>query len=69
MKTHSISGEEPANNAGGTKGLLIGASIGVTAGLIIGALLGGKEKIIILGSIGLLAGGGIGYSGKKGLMN
>lgn len=32
-------------------------------------MIGGKEKIITLGVIGLIAGGGIGYGGKKFVMS
>lgn len=51
------------------KGMLYGALIGIAAGIAIGAMIGGKEKIITLGVIGLIAGGGIGYGGKKFVMS
>jgi large-conductance mechanosensitive channel len=51
------------------KGMLKGALIGVAIGVALGAIVGGKEKIIMLGAIGLIAGGGIGYGGKKFVMS
>ena len=49
--------------------MIWGALIGVGVGLAIGVILGGKEKIVLLGSIGFLAGSGIGYGGKKFIMS
>lgn len=56
---------EDKNNPWTNKGMITGALIGITAGLVIGSLAGGKEKVILLSTIGLFAGAGIGYGGKK----
>ena len=57
------------------KGMIWGGLIGITAGLGIALVWGGKNKqektgkLVVLASIGLISGLGMGYGGKKLMMS
>ncbi len=75
IKTNKKSGADGDNKDWVNKGMVWGGIIGVSAGITIALLWNSKDKkektgkLIVMASIGLLAGSGIGYGGKKFIMS